>query len=156
MTRKTTAQRHLDAIAGGTVTRTNIIGIRKAINHVERLRAGWSGNRSNVTPEEADAIEAALAKREPAVLGELHDTGLKILRSRRWHRRFNDAQRAIIDAPHVLFSLVRFDRIGNKGTHAVPVYRASGFAGNFLFRNVSWQSAEYLGEESGPVVVEER
>lgn len=162
MTRKpgrdgmTAAQRHLAAIAFGAVTKSNVIGIRKAINHVERLRAGWSGNRSNVTPAEADAIEAALADREPAIADTaLHNSGLKLLRSPRWRKRFSEEQLAIINDRHVLFSLVRFDRIGPRGMYAVPVYRAASFGGSFLFRNIPWQSASAYGEESGPTIVQD-
>lgn len=137
------------AIEAGTVTKTNVIGIRKAINHVERLRAGWSGNRSNVTPEEADTLEEALRRHEPRVVGELHESGLKLLRSPRWRKRWNERQAAIIE--HLdRFALVRFDRIGQ--TNAVPVYRAiSNDRGSFLFRNVPWQTANYTGEPSGPI-----
>lgn len=161
---KTTAQKHLDAIASGTVTKTNIIGIRKAINHVERLRAGWSGNRSSVTPAEADAMEKALGEVRPVVAGELHESGLKVLRSPRYAKRWKPWQREAIDAlDH--FRLIRFDRIGRHGEHAVPVYEVwakippkgdaldSGSYQAFSFRNIPWQSAMHMGEESGPVVV---
>lgn len=150
----TAAERHLKAIAAGEVTKSNVIGIRKAINHVERLRAGWSGNRSNVTSAEVDAIEEALRQREPCVVGELHESGLKLLRSPRWRKRWNERQRGIIERlDH--FALVRFDRI-ERGTHAIPVYRAIATTGqSFLFRNIPWQTAYYEGEESGPVVVGE-
>lgn len=145
-----TAKKHFDAINGGAVTKTNVIGIRKALNHVERLRAGWSGNRSNVTPEEADAIEYALRLHEPHVTGALHESGLKLLRSPRWRKRFNERQHGIISRlDH--FKLVRFDRLGRSCT-TVPVYRAVDVTGqSFLFRNVPWQSAMHTGEPSGPI-----
>jgi hypothetical protein len=38
------------------------------------------------------------------------------------------------------FRLVRFDRIGRNGENCVPVYRAVGKSGSFLFRNVAWQA----------------
>lgn len=150
-----TFKKHLAAIEAGEVTKTNVIGIRKAINHVERLRAGWSGNRSNVAPHEADALEVALAQREPRVLGELHDSGLKLLRSPRWRKRWNERQAGIIERlDH--FSLVRFDRIGASGIQAIPVYRAVATTGqSFLFRNIPWQTAYYAGEETGPVDIGE-
>jgi hypothetical protein len=152
---KTAFQKHLAAIEAGEVTKTNVIGIRKAINHVERLRAGWSGNRSSVAPHEADALEVALAQREPRVLGELHDSGLKLLRSPRWRKRWNERQAGIIERlDH--FNLVRFDRIGANSVQAIPVYRAVATTGqSFLFRNIPWQSAYYAGEQSGPVDVGE-
>lgn len=146
-----TFKKHLAVIQAGEVTKTNVIGIRKAINHVERLRAGWSGNRSSVAPHEADALEVALAQREPRVLGELHDSGLKLLRSPRWRKRWNERQAGIIERlDH--FNLVRFDRIGANGGQAIPVYRAVATTGqSFLFRNIPWQTAYYAGEQSGPV-----
>lgn len=149
--------KHMAAIKGGTVTKTNVIGIRKAINHAERLRAGYTGNRSNATVAEVDAIEAALAAREPIVTGELHESGLKVLRNPRYAKRFDSAQRAIIEASDAFFQLVRFDLVDN-GMHAVPVYRIIAKGGNFLFRNVSWQTAAYTRDDdviSGPVVVSE-
>lgn len=143
------------AIEAGAVTKTNVIGIRKAINHVERLRHGWSGNRSNVTAEEADTIEAALKAREPRVAGELFLSGLDILESPRWRDRFTGNERDIIEDLDVI-KLVRFDRFGRNGEYSVPVYRALGRSGDsFLYRNIPWQSAHYNGEQSGPVVVEE-
>lgn len=150
---KSAAQRHLNAIERGEVTKTNVIGIRKALNHVERLRAGWPGNRSSVTPAEADVLEAALARLQPTVTGELHESGLKVLRSPRYSKRWNDRQAAIIERLD-RFALVRFDRIGDAQT--VPVYRAiSNDRGTFLFRNIPWQSTYYRGEQSGPVVLTE-
>jgi hypothetical protein len=155
MAKNTTAERHFNAIADGRVTKSNVIGIRKAINHVERIRAGYSGNRSSVTPDEAAWLERALADREPHVVGELHESGLKLLRSPRYRKRWNEAQAGIISRlDH--FALVRFDRMGRNGTHAIPVYRAVAATGqSFLFRNIPWQTAYYEGEESGPVVVGE-
>jgi hypothetical protein len=147
-----TAKKHLDAIASGRVTKSNVIGIRKAINHVERLRAGWSGNRSNVTPEQCDEIEAALERRQPLVIGELHESGLALLRSKRYAKRLANYVDVIGNLK--AFHLVRFDRIGRDGSHAVPVYRATAGGENFFyFRNVPWQTAWTSGEESGPVIV---
>jgi len=37
-----TFQKHIDAIASGSVTKTNIIGLRKALNAEGRRRAGLS------------------------------------------------------------------------------------------------------------------
>lgn len=153
-----TAKKHLDAINAGTVDKTNVIGIRKAINHVERLRAGYSGNRSSVTPEQADALEYAIRLHRPRVVGELHETGLKVLRSPRYAKRWTDWQRKAIDAlDH--FRLVGFERID--GTHATPVYAVwakvppkgdaldGGTYEAFWFRNVAWQSGG-----NGPEIVE--
>jgi hypothetical protein len=139
--------RHLAAVKAGTVTKTNVIGIRKAINAMER---------GDFTGPETDAqfeLEQAIAESPPLVTGSLHESGLKVLRNPRYAKRWNDAQRAIINYPLLRFRLVRFDRIGQR--QSVPVYRAIGDErmGSFTFRNIPWQSAYYLGEEDGPRVV---
>ncbi|WLJ71172.1 hypothetical protein [Sphingomonas phage Carli] len=137
---------HLEAIKSGTVTKTNVIGIRKAINHVERITRGYSGNRSNATVADVTAIERALADCEPVVSGELHDSGLKLLRSKRYAKRLEPV--ADIVANLESFRLVAYDRIGDSGLHSVPVYRATGAGRSFLFRNVAWQSGG-----NGPEIV---
>lgn len=152
-------QKHLDAIASGTVTKTNVIGIRKAINHIERLNAGWSGNRSAATVDEVFAVEQALAEQRPRVGGELHDTGVKLLQSPRYRKRWQPWQsEAIAAIDH--FRLVAYDRIGSRGQYSVPVYAVwakippkgdaldGGSYEAFRFRNIPWQSGG-----DGPEVV---
>lgn len=142
-------RRHLAAVKSGKVTKTNVIGIRKAINSMER----------GDSPELIDAIfelEQAIAKCEPTVTGELHESGLVVLRNRRYAKRWTDAQRAIIDDLSS-FRLVGFDRIGHRGWQGTPVYRAIAKGGrSFTFRNIPWQTAYYAGFEDGPRVVPER
>lgn len=145
-----TIARHKAAVIAGRIEKTNVIGIRKALNEMER-------NRSNPA-ELIDALfdlTEAIAEHCPTVAGELHDSGLKVLRNPRYAKRWNDAQRAIINYPLVKFRLVRFDNIGPRGAHVVPVYRVIGDErmGAFTFRNIPWQSAWSLGEEDGPRVV---
>lgn len=148
----TTAQRHIDAISARIVNKTNVIGLRKALNHVARLRAGYSGNRSSVTPEQADYIEELLDHKQPLVVGELHESGLKLLRSPRYKKRLENYQDVIANLQ--AFHLVRFDMVGNGIGKAVPVYKATaGGESYFYFRNVPWQTAYFDGEESGPVIV---
>lgn len=147
----TAVQRHIAAIQSGNVTKTNVIGLRKALNHIARLEEGWSGNRSNATPEEVAEAVAALAAREPLVRGDLHASGVRIVTSPRWWRRFNQRQHEVIRTLHG-FRLVRFDYVDS--THVTPVFRAVGETGDFLFRNVPWQTVAFGGEgESGPQVV---
>lgn len=150
---KTAMQRHLDAIASGQVTASNIIGIRKAANHVARLRQGWSGYRSNATPAEVTAAFQALAKGEPLVRGESHAAGVRVLNNRRYANRWTAQERRVIETLHG-FRLAGFECLDD--SHHVPVFRALGETGSFLFRNVPWQSADALGVESGPVVVNPR
>jgi hypothetical protein len=137
-----TAKRHLAAIHAARVDKSNMVGIRKILAHVDRLRHGYSGNRSNATPADADALETALGACRPAVLGELHTTGLKTLRNPRYAKRFNEEERCIIESASAVFQLLRFDRVRkNRMATIQPVYRISDDRGRyFVFRNVAWQS----------------
>jgi hypothetical protein len=152
-----TIAKHMAAIEAGEVTKSNVIGIKKAINAAERRAHGWSvgSTAPRATVGETLALRRRLMEREPRVLGELHESGAKILRSPRWRRRFNEAQLGVIERlDH--FALAGFDRLGPRGEYAVPVYRAKATTGqSFLFRNVPWQTADVLKIQSGPVVVGE-
>jgi hypothetical protein len=132
--------RHMAAVQSGKVEKTHIIGIRKAINELER-------NAWNPAPmiDAQFELERAIAERRPVVVGALHDSGLKVLRNPRYAKRWNDAQRAIINYPLLQFRLIRFDRVGNRGRYAMPVYLAVGDErmGSFAFRNIPWQTAYY-------------
>lgn len=144
-----TAQRHLDAIRSGRVDKSNIIGIRKAINHVERLRRGFRGHRSNVTRLEVNDIERTLNSHWPIVVGELHETGLKLLCSSRYKRRLEPYAHIIANITQ--FRLVRFNRIGKFGMYVLPVYCADSPEGSLFFQNIPWQSGgngpEILGTQ---------
>ena len=144
-----TMQKHIAAINSGRVEKTNIIGLRKAINHVARISNGWRGNRSSATHEDVYDAALAIIEHQPTVIGELHDTGLVVLRSPRYARRWTDAQRAVIEAKHIRFDLVRFDRLGSQGQYAVPVYCVIADCGSFNFRNIPWQSGG-----NGPEIVD--
>jgi len=154
-----TAQKHLDATRSGTVTRGNVIGLRKLINASERKARGWSigVTASAVSLDDLWTVEQALGENRPTVTGELDASGRKLLASPRYAKRFSEAQRdAIARIDH--FRLVRFDRICADGTHCVPVYEvwardAMGFLYNaFAFRHVPWQSG---GDEPEIVPSEE-
>jgi hypothetical protein len=154
-----TIKKHLAAIEAGQVTKSNVIGIRKALNAAERARYGYGNGATSprVDPQGNDTSELlrAIRRHEPEVTGALHESGLKVLRSPRWRKRWTEREAAIIERLY-RFSLVRFDFIGRDGLHAVPVYRAIASTGqSFLFRNIPWQSALYMHEESGPVAVGE-
>lgn len=142
--------RHKVAVMAGTVEKTNIIGIRKAVNDMER--GGWPSDMVDAQFE----LEEAIAQRQPTVAGELHESGLKVLRNPRYAKRWNDRERAIINFPGLRFRLVRFDRVGRR--YSVPVYKAIGDdrMGSFCFRNIPWQTAYYGGLDDGPRVVPER
>lgn len=134
-----TVQRHIDAVSACNVTKSNVIGMRKIINHGERIRAGWSGNRSSATPDDMDRLKELVEHKQPLVTGELHETGLAVLRNKRYAKRLEHYMDVIANIK--AFHLVRFDRIGDRGQYAVPVYRANAGAGAyFYFRNIPWQS----------------
>lgn len=145
-----TIARHLAAVKSGKVEKTNIIGIRKAVNSMER------GNWSNAMIDAQFELEREIAERRPTVAGAMHETGLKVLRNPRYAKRWNDAQRAIINYPLLTFRLLRFDRVGRH--YSVPVFLAVGDEqmGSFAFRNIPWQTAYYVGLDDGPRVVPER
>lgn len=144
--------RHRAAVEAGTVDKTNVIGIRKAINAMER--ESWPAEMVDAQFQ----LEEAIAQRRPTVAGALHDSGLKVLRNPRYAKRWNDAQRAIINYPLLTFRLLRFDRVGNRGRYSVPVFLAVGDErmGSFAFLNIPWQTAYYAGLDDGPRVVPER
>lgn len=139
--------RHLAAVNAGTVTKTNVIGIRKAINDMER--GGWPSDMIDAQFE----LEEAIGWRCPTVTGGLHESGLKVLRNRRYAKRWNEREQGIIDRlDH--FKLLRFDRVGNRGRYSVPVFLAVDATGqSFAFRNIPWQTAYYGGLDDGPRIV---
>jgi hypothetical protein len=141
--------RHMAAVTAGTVTKTNVIGMRKAINDMER--GGWPSDMIDAQFE----LEEAIAQRRPVVAGELHESGLKVLRNPRYAKRWTQEQRDIIEAA-TAFRLVRFDRLGDRGRYSVPVFRVVSPHGWFTFRNIPWQTAYYGGLDDGPRVVPER
>lgn len=147
----TAMQRHLAAIQSGNVTKTNVIGLRKALNHVERLRRGWSGNRSAATADEVRAALDALEARKPIVRGELHASGVRLITDKRYRKRLEP----VADKVAALqgFSLVGYTEVHS--CHFVPVYMAWGNAGTFRFYSIPWQSAYAFGLEGGPHLVGE-
>lgn len=146
---QTAMYRHMAAIACGNVTKTNVIGLRKALNHVWRLRHGWSGNRCAATPDEVDGALRVLAAHPPIVRGDLHASGVKLLTDRRYRKRLESVADRIAKLNG--FCLVGFHDI-ERG-HFVPVYRAYGYGGSFDFYNVPWQAAMAYGIEGGPHIV---
>lgn len=131
-------EKHLSAIRSGEITKTNLIGIRKALNTASRIGQGYSPSSTapKVTPRDAIALETALETTEPRVMGELHETGVKVLRNPRYRKRWNEKQAGII-ARLDHFALIRFDYIGRNGFHCVPVFRTVDVTGqSFCFRNI--------------------
>jgi hypothetical protein len=141
--------RHMAAVNAGKVDKTNIIGMRKAINAIER---------DGDTAAMIDAVfelERAIVERRPVVVGSLHVSGLKVLRNPRYAKRWTSEQREIIGNA-CEFRLLRFDRLGSRGRYAVPVYQVTNGFHAFAFRNIPWQTAYFGGFDDGPRVVPER
>lgn len=134
-----TYKRHLRAIRGDAVAKANIVGMRKALNQQARKDSGLSvNNNPKITEEEVQWLELAIAREQPKIIGELHDSGIKLLSNRRYRNRFTDIQRDII-ANIDCFRLIGYEWLDN--LHCVPVYRAIAKDGRkFKFRNVPWQS----------------
>lgn len=149
MSAKLTAfETHIAAIASGTVTKTNVIGIRKSLNGYERIRQGWSPNRiAPITEDDVEQVETLLADIKPRVAGELHDSGKAMLQNKRYRRQLESVSEIVSDIDH--FRLVGYDYIGKYNDNAIPVYRAYDTKGaSFPFRVIPWQSGG-----NGPEIV---
>jgi len=135
-----TLARHLATINSGEITRSTVIGLRKALNLALRRAGRWSVPSTAPTLAQTDALEDAISARWPTVVGELHDSGVKLLQSPRYAKRWNAKEAAII-GNICDFRLCRFDRIGPQQMHVVPVYSVRSHGGqSFKFRNIPWQS----------------
>jgi hypothetical protein len=140
---------HLDALRAGEVTRTNSIGLRKAFTTDARRADGWSAGVTapKVTTEQIERATYLIAKNKPVVLGELHETGLALLRSKRNRKALASVVDIVPDV--VRFRLVDYEMRGRWGEYFVPVYRAQAEDGrSFDFINIPWQSGG-----NGPEVV---
>lgn len=147
-----TFSKHLAAVKSGEITKSNVIGIRKAMNAYERKasRYGTSRCQPEWTGQQVTEIERALDLHRPLVTGELHATGLALLQSPRYRKRLESVAGIVAALDH--FRLVRFDYLDN-GLHRVPVYQAIARDGRrFTFRNIPWQTAFCMGLESGPTI----
>jgi hypothetical protein len=141
-------QKHIDAIASGEVTKTNIIGLRKAMNatvfphlYCKRLAA------SSDLIEQVYLALAMIDRDNPKVVGDLHDSGVKTLQNKRYAKRLAEYQDVIEWPSH--FELCGFDKIGAYGQYVVPIYRLTGQnGGTFKFMNIPWQSGG-----NGPEIV---
>jgi hypothetical protein len=87
---------HYDAIKSGQVTKTNVIGIRKALNAAEMryLRHQPDANLD----ADAFGLVDSLIEHRPRVVGELHDTGVVVLQNPRYAKRWADWQAKSIAA----------------------------------------------------------
>lgn len=131
--------KHLHAINGEGVTRSNVRGLQRALIAQARRERGrpLGPTAANITGEEVRTLFHAVLYRQPRVLGALHDTGLELLRSPRYANRLN---RVLFTVDNLeCFRLISFDWLNDH--YCVPVYRAIAKNGSsFAFRNVPWQS----------------
>jgi hypothetical protein len=149
-------KKHMKAICSDSITKSNVIGLRKIINAQWRKDRGYSVSRvsPNITREEVQDLIAAMDRNQPKVIGELHDSGLKLLQDRRYRKRLKSVADVIANLD--CFRLIGFQEAGEYGGHHVPVYRAIAKDGSkFTFYNVPWQSGGdgpqlVMGGFSGP------
>jgi hypothetical protein len=138
---QTTFDKHMLAIQSGNVTKTNVIGLRKALNQTTRADAGWSvsQNATLLTSDQCEQLFDALAEHKPIATGELHNTGLAQLTNKRYRKQLEAYANVIADIQR--FRLIGFEAVGRRGEHYVPVYQAENSAGKRLpFINIPWQS----------------
>lgn len=133
---------HIAAALSGRVTKSNVIGTRKALNTAARRAGGGRVAKCApvVTTEQFDALFTALGDCRPVIEGELHDSGIKQINNRRYRKQLG----AVSDLIPLItrFRLVDFYAAGRRGEYFVPVYRAETADGEsgFRFINIPWQS----------------
>lgn len=139
--------KHAKAIEAGEVTRSNVIGLKKAISADNRRRQGWSVSQTapKLRGVELSKTLGRLTVVQPRVTGELVESGRKALADRRYRSRLKKAGALdIVDSGIAGFRLVDFWTEGDAGPY--PVYEAQGCNGRaFAFYHVPWQAAAYLG-----------
>lgn len=150
-------QAHLDAIAAGEVTKTNVIGLRKAMTLTAKADDGrWGLSASElkrIAAVDYVAVFGALRDKRPRVTGELHDSGVKQLQSRRYRKQLAGVADIIADLQS--FHLIGFEMIGERAVYATPIYEArDSKCRAFAFINIPWQAGGNGPEiMSGPYVV---
>ena len=132
-----TLERHLAAIRAGEVTKSNVAGLKRALNAQARRELGYSVSSTAPKPCDPAALQREVRERQPRVVGTLHDSGVKLLRSPRYAKRWNADQReTIAQLDHFLLVDFVWDRL-----NCQPVYKAvARDGGAFSFFNVPWQS----------------
>lgn len=141
MAKTNTFTAHMDAVSHGEVTKTNVIGMRKAINARERRDAGCSVSSTcpDVPHHAIDAALDMLGHGNVRVTGELHDSGLAQLQSKRYRKQLASVAEIVADIKE--FRLMGFEMIGTRIAQATPIYRAIDSKGQgFNFINLPWQS----------------
>jgi hypothetical protein len=106
-----------------------------------RRSSGWSTSSTapKMTSDQVWDLVEAIEDARPRVTGELHETGLAQLQSRRYRKQLASVADLVADI--VEFRLVGFEMTGRRGEYAVPRYRAIASNGKgFDFINIPWQS----------------
>ena len=137
----TPVEKHIAAIKSGAVDKSTIAGLRKAINAMERRDRGWSvgSTATHMTDDEFTEITALLMRQPPRIVGALHDSGVALLKSKRYRRQLAGVMHVVDDVKE--FRLVGFEYVGRALDHVTPVYRAINSRGNcFDYTNLPWQA----------------
>ena len=132
---------HIAAIRSGSITRTTVIGVRKAITACNKRRDGWGVSRTqaDISPAQCDTACDELRRVRPVVCDELHESGLAQLRNRRYRRQLEAVADIIADIQS--FHLIGFELIGHRGVYATPIYEArDSQCRAFSFINIPWQA----------------
>ena len=137
----TTIEKHLAMLRSGVVDKTTVAGLRKALNALERRERGYSVSRTStcMTEGERDYVDMLLIDKKPKVVGALHDSGVALLRNKRYARQLAGVKHVVDDLQE--FRLVEFQYVGQYMDKVTPVYRAINSHGeHFDFTNLPWQS----------------
>ena len=95
-----TFAKHMAAIQSGKVTGSNIIGLRKAFN-ADAQRPYHGITSPKIGPAHIDAYYQAIITHKPNVTGDWLESGIDQLQSKRYAKRWNARQAAIIaDIPN--------------------------------------------------------
>lgn len=134
-------QRHLDAIRAGVVTKTTVIGLRKALAADYRRAYGYttSSVAPTASPAQIDECLEALRTLRPRVDAELHASGLALFASKRYRKQARSVLGEALDTGIVDFRLVGFDEPFSG--RFVPVYEVTAGSGHrAVYRCIPWQS----------------
>ena len=136
--KQSTIQNHIEAIISGTITKANIIGIRKVFNADNRRRAGYSVSRTapTFTGEELRELAAAIHEIAPVVKGEWHESGIKVLTSPRYRKQLSQVLDKIESGIQEFRLIDYWEERGN----VYPVYLVETGKGSFRYFNIPWQS----------------
>lgn len=136
--KQSTIQKHIGAIKAGAVTKTNIIGIRKALNTDNRMRRNYSVSSTApvIGPGQIEELIAAIHEKTPVVQGELHDSGVKVLTSPRYRKQLESVSDRIESGIQAFRLVDYWEERGN----VYPVYQVQTPRGFFRFFNIPWQS----------------